>query len=808
MKKFLSIKNSQGIYVARASFSSNETVIDFANNNSNTNNSNNTKPVSIVVTPGQASSTSSLPIAAVVCEPDDSGDTRLIRANQLCIGSQTGSELSLVSKASSSKKKRFSKVLRVLHLKGKSKMGDHTKEAKSKRATESPTSSGSTQSLPKPEKIGKGRTAALVKKFSITSKKSTSSGPSDKKSSIPLRKATSGETFPNVKQKSHGNLELVTTATSEIISTATTTTYSSSEMNLVNIDYRQESTDDLNVGIKLGQTDYQNYSSNRSDKIGGSGGGSGNLSRAWNTSSNLSTSVDKNRIGGVRGGSSEKLQITISGKKRNSTEYLSDLQHKQQQQQQQQQPQQFENVEQKKLERKTLAMQPNKVNISHDLTLMNTVGVPTSATQIPSMPSSYRITTGSIKKVVQSGAGIKRQSTMQSKQTFDVSASTVAAESSKANVPPASEPMTSASALGNIVVTSFDADETEEIAANLLKEQDEDDKETTSLLNEINEAERRNSMSMDRGRRFPGVAASEAIKFSHQPTDAAPAPPTTTTSDATVEAKRQPPPIPISVVPKVIINQPTLAESDSLPVQSDKKAKSVKTETVNESENENENDLMQSLSSSTGAKLLQEATDDGNDVGKTVGDAPPSPSLQFEVGKQVRPIFTSNQTLHHIGYSALDIDPPTAFTSIMSSSSFIQNFPSSPALDTHNQSFASNASGAYVDDANVSVNNAKIKSNDHEHRTQNHSRRRIAYIESSAVNAVSPSTSNSTLNTEDDDLLAENRLDSTLTQLSTLHTSNTFITDFFMPPYGDLVLDGVIEISKSHFSVIISTKHF
>lgn len=57
MKKFLSIKNSQGIYVARASFSSDETVIDFVNNKSTEN--CNQKPVTICVPSDQTKITAS-----------------------------------------------------------------------------------------------------------------------------------------------------------------------------------------------------------------------------------------------------------------------------------------------------------------------------------------------------------------------------------------------------------------------------------------------------------------------------------------------------------------------------------------------------------------------------------------------------------------------------------------------------------------------------------------------------------------------------------------------------------------------------
>lgn len=765
MKKFLSIKNSQGIYVARASFSSNETVIDFANNNANSS-IQNQEPVSIVVTPDQ-------PLAnlSVVCEPNVCESTKETKGiSQIGTGYQSDSNLSLVSKTSS-KKKRFSKVLRVLRLKSKTKMAEHVED--SGKSNESPTSGSSTQSI---SKIGKGRakTAALVKKFSLTTKKSSPKLQNEKKSSIPLRTSTSFETIANKKKNSHSNLELVTSATVETISTATTTTYSSSEMNLVNIDYRQEN-DDLNIGQMHQRS---KYSSNRSSGFDG-GDGNGNMSRSSNTNSYLSSTVDKNKIGNVRG-SIDKLQITISGKKRNSAELLSDLQHKQQQQP-------MEKSEQKKLERKTLTMQPNKLNISHDLTLMNTIGIPTaSKTQIPSMPSSYRITTGSIKKVKQSGADIKTQSTMQSQQTVDVSASSVAVEH-KSNAPTIpSEPMTSASAL----VTSFDAEDSDDIAAILSKEKEEIEKKT-SLLTEINEAERRNSMTnlSERGRRFPGIAASETIKFSHKSNEQAIA-----VSEESRDAQASP-------IPKLVIDGLSLpSDTDNQFDQSDNKTESV---------TDNQSELYQTLSSSTGAKLLQESNNDELTVDTQA--TPPSPSLQFEVGKQVRPIFTSNQNLHHIGFATLEHEftPTNELSSIISAtSSFTQNNNNKninnnnnnksnpPALDTHNQSYA-NGSSAFAGNEKIKNDTKFVASNREQPRSLNRSRRRIAYLESTSDNIVagSPSTSNSTINTEDDDILGENRLDSTLTQLTNLNTSSTFISDFFMPPYGDLVWreDGVIE---------------
>lgn len=799
MKKFLSIKNSQGIYVARASFSSDETVIDFVNNKS-TDNSYNRKPVSIVVTPDQ------LTVASSSSEPiiESADDTHSVQ-----------SESVVVAKSSSSKKKRLNKVLRLLHLKKKTttttttKMSEHLNEDAAKKSPDNlPSTSSSFPMLPTPKPVrSKGRTAALVKKFSLTPKKSPPKELSVKKSAIPLRTATSVETISNTPQLALQN---------RVETTASVSHHSMSEMNLVNIDYRQESGDNLDVGVKVAQTQYRTIrNSIGSSSIDGSGANS-NLSRGWNASSNLSiksgvssSNNSNNKMqsaGGRKSTSTEKLQITISGKKRiNTADLASDsLQRKQQ-------PSSTIEIEPKKIERKAVTMQQQqpskKLNINHDLTLMNTVGVPPApTTQAPSTIPSYRgatTTVASIKNVVQRGATIKAQSTMQSQQSVDTSASA-------ANV---GQIGTKQAEL--LSITSFDVETPEDIAASEVIVQEKD-----SLFTEIVEAERRNSMSMDlpetaRGRRYPGVAASETIKFAHQSTsssdsggsDTKSAPPLPTTqppSSSSSSSSSQPQP---EIIPKVIIDEVASLLSEKLDEQSKSKSDNDK------SNDDKDTELLHTLAQSNGAKVLQPNADDNETT---------QPALQFEVGKQVRPIYPSNQNLHHNTYSALDNDPATAYTSILTTSSYI---------DTHNSdSFAhvhgvggGGGGGEPLSAPNiVNVVNDIEQLIDHDHelnqitmRSQQQNsrgRRRIAYVEQSSSKSAagSPSTSNSTINTEDDDdILPENQPDSLLTSQfdDDLHTSSTFVTDFVMPPYGDLVWDddGVIERISTKLSFFLSS---
>lgn len=736
MKKFLSIKNSQGIYVARASFSSDETVIDFINQtNSNNSDNCNPKPVSIIVTPDQlpSSSTTPLNIQPITIEASNSEYTHIERIESIPIADNS---LVYAKTANKNKnKKRFSKILRALHLKkSSSKMNEKSNETDSKRSSEleftiDETNQEATVSTPS-KSFRKGKTAALVKKFSLTPKKSTS-----KKSSIPLRTATSAE------QISHP-IQTIPKHSKDVIDFgASTSHYSMSEMNLVNIDYHQESTsNELDVGVKFGQTHYRNNRIGDNNNIAsGDDGNLSNFNRGWNTSSNLSIrsgistmNNNNNKIGSGSADNSntstEKLQITISGKKR-ATESIGDLQQ-QQQQQHQHRPNALTEFQRRKFERKALTVQhqPKKLNISHDLTLMNTIGVPPT-TQAPSIPS-YRITSGSIKNVVQSKTGIKTQTTMQSQQTFDISSSTVNVEKNTSN------PITKSNATDLLTVTSFDADETDEIASaqspsTILS----GDEKNTSLLTEIIEAERRNSMTnlSERGRRYPGVAASETIKFSHQSSDSSNS--NIKNDDSNIDeiiADKS------DAIAVKMIEDDQQASTSSAILSSDKHSENSdsngkKSENIDEIEKNVENELMHTLTQSNGAKLLHPNADDAIEANEIIIQPSTStsvePTIRFEVGKQVRPIFTSNQNLHHTTYSAHDNDPTTTYTSIISSNS-------SSFIDTHNDSVAHSNVNSAEQVSTFDLNDKKLSTENHELQHQQNQpqkkriRRRIAYLES------------------------------------------------------------------------------
>lgn len=649
-------------------------------------------------------------------------------------------------------------MLTLLHLKKKTKMNEQLNEDDGKKVEELPSTSSSYPMLPTPKLRSKGRTAALVKKFSLTPKKSPPKELGMKKSGIPLRTATSVETISNTPQLALQNC---------VEATASVSHHSMSEMNLVNIDYRQEnSIDNIDVGVKVGQTQYRSIRGGNA--IGGSPnkGGASNLNRGWNASSNLSiksgisignNGTNSKMVTGRKSTSTEKLQITISGKKRTNT-IDSELQ---------QRKQPMNEIESKRIERKPLQQQQQpskKLNINHDLTLMNTVGVPPApTTQAPSsIPLSYRTVTtqaASIKNVVQSDAAIKAQSTMQSQQSVDSSASAVnvvgqgiSAQKTRAEL---------------LTVTSFDVDDPDDITVNSKLPNQEKD---TSLLTEIIEAERRNSITMDlseRGRRYPGIAASETIKFSQ---------PSTSSSEQN-DGNDKKPLQKTEIIPKVIIDEVPSLQSESKKPQIDDSGKSGGDNT---SDQDNELTLYQANTSSS--KLTNEDNEQQQQQ---------QPAIQFEVGKQVRPIFPSNQNLHLNTYSALDNDPATSF---LTTSSYI---------DTHNDSYTRLSGEQPLSAPNVNLNDKNKFNLDDQIRTQQQLktqrvRRRIAYIESSSKLAASPSTSNSTINTEDDidHLAADTRIDTNFTaQFSNFHTTSTFITDFIMPPYGDLVWDddGVIE---------------
>lgn len=731
MKKFLSIKNTQGIYVARASFSSDETVIDFVNSKYSENSI--TNPVSVVVTPDQLISTFTTSHNATTC------DTISVQPQ------------SLYAAKSSGKKKFKARLLKFLHIKKKAKMGD---DATFKNSDELPSTSGSYPMLPTPKMSrAKGRTAALVKKFTLTPKKSPPPQEVNRKRSlIPLRTATSVEALSDAPQLALKN---------RIETTATVSHHSMSEMNLVNIDYRQESSgDNLDAGVKVGQTRYQtNWSGNdKNSNMSIKSANSGNKNGIGSSSS----SSNNKMVSGRKSTSTEKLQITISGKKRttNNMDIATNIQ--------QRSKPQLSDIEPKKIERKALTMQQpsKKLNISHDLTLMNTIGVPPApTTQAPlAIPTAYRTatTTASMKKFVQSHTAIKAQSTMQSQQSVDTGASAVNVEKNK-NAPKRADTL--------VTVTSFDVEEPDDIA-----KLSSEEKDTTSLLTEIIEAERRNSLTMESegGHRYPSVAASETTKFSHQPS---------TSTDLIGHETNQ---LKSEIIPKVIIEEMISLPSENSG-KSGKRENSEKPERASDKRYEldidKDNELTPTKAQADSA-VAPEVNED-NELSTATKIPSSQPTLKFEVGKQVRPIFPSNQNLHLNTYSALDNNSATAFSSILTTNSFVE---------THNSESFSNIQFEPMSAPNMSVNDDELV-DDHmlnQLRSQQQSgRRRITYLELASKQAGSPSTSNSTIYMENNDIFtSENRLDSTLSQFSNLHTkSSTVISDLLMPPYGDLVWD-------------------
>lgn len=270
MRKFLSVKNTEGIYISRATISSEETIIDFCKStSSNDNNNNNSRSTDAILNSD---------------EPD-------------------------VAKLKSAKKKRrLESVLKALHLKQKSvtkpnseQMSESKGESVASGSNEKGENTSSSYTLSVPQfGRSKSRTASLVKKFSMGKKTPTST----KKSGIPVRTA-SIESISNATAPSAGTSSALRRQTPEGALTTTTTTatatLSLSEINLVNIDYRQQSGsgDNLNVGVKVGRT-------------------------TTNRDNDVSSGFHRSGSGGIvrNSGSTDQLKIIISGKKRNSTELL------------------------------------------------------------------------------------------------------------------------------------------------------------------------------------------------------------------------------------------------------------------------------------------------------------------------------------------------------------------------------------------------------------------------------------------------------------------------------------------------------
>lgn len=688
MKKSLSIKNSKGIYVARASFSSDETIIDFVKNNNHTSSCDN-----IV-------DSTALPI-------------------EQNFGSQSIQSLPTSPTKRTKRRNPVHKVLKILHLKRKSssKMDENVDG----------DAIASTSSSPRPSS-NKIHTATLVKKISIV-KKAGEGGMGARKSGIPLRSATS------VERISHSM-----TASSPTTLSTTTATLSVSEMNLVNIDYRQEESSgggrrDNNLNIDL-HVDRRTHFQNIRSKFDGSGGGSG-TERAIGGSSKIPTG---------RIGKTNQLQITISGTKRSSNVKSEE-------------PQLMHHSESLKLRR------PTKSNISRGGIAYNTIGVPPApTTQAPSMP--YRITGGKIENAVHTGDDSHTKSVM--------AATAAASEAAKAtpieSIAP-SATQTSSKLLTSATATSIDCEDLELIAHPLTP-----DERRNSLFTELTEAENREPMTKlpDRGRRYPGMAASETIKFQLQ---------TKTNTESVDEAAKA----------LTSVNIPT--------VRVDSPAKPERHEA-------DEEDVAQSN------RMPEDS------------EKQPTTGIHFEVGKEVRPIITSQTNLRQNISTTYDNEPIEATTfGSMSLRQEYANATQSPNSIVVDRAIplppppspqSQTETDAHHHPIPIESDTLIADESQNKDYAKPHHRRRIAYIAQTAESTNSPSTSHSI---EDDELVATTatttttttatastaeysdqfRFDSTLTQFS-----DTLITDYYhmMPAYGDLVWsdDGVkfTQFTHSH----------
>lgn len=690
MKKSLSIKNSQGIYVARASFSSDETIIDFAKN-INTSSCSSAIADPVPSPTEQNFETQSLPTSPV---------KRTKRRNPV------------------------NKVLKILHLKRKS----------SSKMDDDAIASGSSSSKPP---MSKGRTATLVKKVSIV--KNTSDGGSGaRKSAIPLRSATSVETI------SHS-----VTASSPTTLSTTTATLSVSEMNLVNIDYRQEESrashgdgggrrgSNLNIDLQVDRrTQFQNIRS----KFDGSGGDSGRVTVIDRTHGNSS------RIPTGRTGKTNQLQITISGTKRSSNV----------------------KVEEPQLMHRSESPRPTKLNSSSRGGIVfdtTSIGVPPApTTQAPSMP--YRITRSKIENVVPNSDERRTNSVMSAPAAAPEAANATPIES----IDPSAKQSLS-KLLTSATATSLDCDDLEYIAHPLTP-----DERRNSLFTELIEAENREPMTTptERGRRYPGTAASETIKFQSQ---------TKTNDDEAAKALTS------VAIPTVRVDSPTVLKPEGI-----------------------DDEL------ATHDSAFEE------------NEKQPAPAVQFEVGKEVRPIITSRNNLHrNISTTHDDDNDPTAATTYNSTllkqdcanatdspNSFVCSTASltlplpplpPPSLPSPTQTQTEAHHQPNPIDSDTIVDESQNKD-----YAKQHHRRRIAYIAQAADTNISSSTSHSI---EDGELVATRtntaeysdqfRFDSTLTQFS-----DSLITDYYMmPAYGDLVWsdDGVKIHQYTHTHTLTRHSH-
>lgn len=674
MKKSLRIKNSEGIYVARASFSSDETIIDFVKNNNNlvdcSSSSNVANSIALPIEPNFESQ-------SIQLLPSSPG-RRAKRRNPV------------------------NKVLKILHLKRKSsskmdeQVGDDAVESTSS-ASKSPTF--------------KGRTATLVKKISIVKK--TDDGA--KKSAIPMKSSASVETISQS-----------LTASSPTTLSTTTATLSVSEMNLVNIDYRQEESSsgrsrsggrgsNLNIDLHVDRrTQFQDIRSKFD--CSGSGNKSTVIDRTYRSNSRIPTG---------RTGKTNQLQITISGTKRSSNVKIEEpqLMHR------------LESLESRR---------PTKSSSSRGCIAFNAIGVlPAPTTQAPSMP--YRISSGKIENVVVHNSDDSHTKSVMSAPA----AAPVAAGATPIESIDRSAKQKSSKLLTSATATSLDCDDLEKIAHPLTP-----DERRNSLLTELIEAENREPMSKlpERGRRYPGMAASETIKFQLQ---------TKTNTESDEEMAKA---LTSVSIPTVRVDSPAGAKPK-----------------------ENDDDVATS----------NVVTDDNCEKEQT-------PAIQFEVGKEVRPIITSQRTLHQNISTAYD-NNPTA-TTIGSTQDYEHSINSPKSLIGNSACLTVSLSPLPPPPpiADDSLNKDYAK--------QDH-RRRIAYTAQTTQN-INNNSASASHSIEDEELAATTtapntaeysdqfRFDSRLTQFC-----ETPITDYYMmPAYGDLVWsdDGVNRKlhTKRNFSIL------
>lgn len=661
MKKFLSIKNSQGIYVARASFSTDETVIDFIDK-----------------------------------ESDSASCSQLNRSDEKSEVETIKSLTDSLTSIDKPKKNRnpVKKVLKILHLKSKSseKMSDE-KSAKD----EASTSNDAKDSLAVPKMVrSKGRTAALIKKFS-----------SPKKSAIPTRSGSSGAVLTS------------TTTQDAEVTTKSTPVLSMSEMNLVNIDYHEANSlsgDDVKVDVKVGRSQYRNLRSGSIPKI--------------NTAAMASRSTCSS--------SSDQLQITITGTKRcRSSGELLERNLK---------PSAVKATDERQRTltttsaTTTTATTTKKLSISRGVTVSTITVPPAPTSPAPSLPT-YRISNDEI--IANASMACKdstRQSAMSSESSSSAAARDIAAIASK-----------SSTSEKKLLTTDFDCESP-------TGEQLTPDERRNSLLSELIEAESREPTTIsklpERGRRFPGVAASEQIKF-HSPTEKSCEDHGQSTSTSESKALT-----PVVVPPVVVVVRPPSTEARDDAQTSPKM-------------NVDESKRRDSVTSSTA-----------------------QPPIQFEVGQKVRPLRTSNPNIFACLASIDRNDDIDDFST--SSASAAVTVANDSIVDTSlisAESFISNCS-SLTPSTQQSLDNADKR--DKTDCKKNH-RRRIAYIPQEPT--LENYSNASVVSYADNDHLCSDQycLDSTLTQLTFLTSTNTEIKEKLMPAYGDLLCtdDGVIKFTEN-----------